>query len=281
VFNAVVGIILFELSWCKTSRYRNAPKEMLDMFPAFCRRDAPKWNKLLLYPGAMVLLVPRLVLCILLFSLNVLLLKILLIGQDRSKPVLGCRKKMVNATMYVIWRLMSTFVLFTWHKVHYFTHEEVNYAEYLGTDKPIPLGASIGRRRKLQEENHYQTDEKQGLTEKPSEFVNEADVQTSMVICNHIGFIEIISMHIFIHTGFVIKSELRNTPFIGAVSSAIDSLWVDRAGSQETKDKFIEQMTARQEEVEDKGQNYNPTICFPEGTTTNGACLMPFKRGAF
>ena len=33
--------------------------------------------------------------------------------------------------------------------------------------------------------------------------------------------------------------------------------------------------------IEDDGEDWNPICIFPEGTTTNGRGILPFKRGAF
>ena len=65
IMNAVLGLLLFEWAWYKTYKVRNPIQELDDIFPAYRRRDAPKWQKWRFYPGAITLLLPRMILAIL------------------------------------------------------------------------------------------------------------------------------------------------------------------------------------------------------------------------
>ena len=44
---------------------------------------------------------------------------------------------------------------------------------------------------------------------------------------------------------------------------------------------MVKQIQERQRLIEDEGEDWNPICIFPEGTTTNGRGILPFKRGAF
>ena len=44
--NAIVGLIIFEITWASTKRYRNPIKELDERFPMYRRIDAANWNKL-------------------------------------------------------------------------------------------------------------------------------------------------------------------------------------------------------------------------------------------
>ena len=80
VINAVIGLIIFEWAWSKTYRFRNPIKELDDMFPAYKRHDALKWKKWYFYPGALTLLVPRMILLNLLFLTLVMWINLVMIG---------------------------------------------------------------------------------------------------------------------------------------------------------------------------------------------------------
>ena len=60
---------------------------------AFRRLDAERWRKWKFYPGAMTLLVPRIIIGISFTVFLLIALTFLLIGHDRSKPMQdGLRK---------------------------------------------------------------------------------------------------------------------------------------------------------------------------------------------
>ena len=118
--------------------------------------------------------------------------------------------------------------------------------------------------------------------ETPEEVENNDDVHVSTVVCNHIGFFEIIGLCTSpVFPGFSPKTELKNAPGINACIIGIDSIWVNRGATEEEREKIVMTLMDRQIEIEDKGYRWNPICVFPEGTTTNGKFLMPFKRGAF
>lgn len=62
--NAILGLILFEWAWSKTKRFRNPNKDLNKVFSMFERKDAAGWAKWKFYPGAITLLLPRLIFAI-------------------------------------------------------------------------------------------------------------------------------------------------------------------------------------------------------------------------
>ena len=96
VINAVLGVFLLEWSWKKFHRHRNPNKELNEMYPAFRRNDAEKWQKWKLYPGAMTVLLPRIIILTLSLSSITIISYILLRGHDTKKPLQGLRKLFVN-----------------------------------------------------------------------------------------------------------------------------------------------------------------------------------------
>ena len=87
IINAVIGVILFEYAWGATKRHRQVDEERDKRYPAFRRLDVPKWNKILMYPAAATVLVPRCLLFIGGTALHVILHKILFFGTDLSQPL--------------------------------------------------------------------------------------------------------------------------------------------------------------------------------------------------
>jgi hypothetical protein len=145
ILNAFVGIVMLELTWKSLTRFRNPPSaELNDLFPAFRRNDATQWSKWKLYPGAIFLMVPRFLVLIVVLMFAVFFVKIFLICHDTNKPLMGCRKFLVNATFYIAARLIGVFSFFTWHSYRYIGENEVDYSEYLGHNELQPVASSLG-----------------------------------------------------------------------------------------------------------------------------------------
>ena len=99
------------------------------------RLDVHKWRKWQFYPGAMTLLLPRILIGISFCILLLICLSILLIGYDRKKPMQdGCRKFCIRWIYYFVSSSISIFAFFTLPRTKFVTEEEVGYyEEYLGT----------------------------------------------------------------------------------------------------------------------------------------------------
>ena len=57
-------------------------------------------------------------------------------------------------------------------------------------------------------------------------------------------------------------------------------IFISRGATQDVRNDVVGQITERQKVIEEFGE-YPPIVIFPEGGTSNGACILPFKRGAF
>jgi hypothetical protein len=90
--NAFVGYFLFEKAWAATARHRMRDEARDNLFPAWRRHDAWLWKKSTFYPIAVTLLPLRLFICIgsifVVYAFN----KVVLYGEDLSKPLPGYKK---------------------------------------------------------------------------------------------------------------------------------------------------------------------------------------------
>lgn len=110
------------------------------------------------------------------------------------------------------------------------------------------------------------------------------------VIMNHLAIFDIIYACRSLQPSFIAKQSVAGIPLIGTVAKAMDTVFVERgdASSRETAlHKIVErqellsiQINNNQKSVS-KTNNFRPLCIFPEGTTTSGLGLLPFKRGAF
>ena len=119
----------------------------------------------------------------------------------------------------------------------------------------------------LQRRSSILIDPKQGSEQMP----NNHQANVSTVICNHVGFIECLGLILSpLHPGFCPKIELSRVPLISTLAHGLQSIFIDRAGTEAERNKIVETIMARQIEIEDGGRSFNPIIIFPEGTTSNG-----------
>jgi lysophosphatidylcholine acyltransferase/lyso-PAF acetyltransferase len=101
----------------------------------------------------------------------------------------------------------------------------------------------------------------------------------SLIICNHIGFFDIIT-NMYLHgCGFIAKVEVSRYWLIGSIAKAINCLFVNRQNESSRKEIF-EKLYERQKKFLD-GKIYTPLVLFPEGANTCGRHILKFKKGAF
>ncbi|MFZ1742691.1 MAG: lysophospholipid acyltransferase family protein [Pontixanthobacter sp.] len=88
-------------------------------------------------------------------------------------------------------------------------------------------------------------------------------------IANHVSWLDILSLAGASGTAFVAKAELGEVPVISWLCALNRTVYVKR----ENRLGVAEQINALREALED---NWSVTV-FPEGTTTDGQSLLPFK----
>jgi len=88
-------------------------------------------------------------------------------------------------------------------------------------------------------------------------------------ISNHLSWIDILSIAGASGTAFVAKEELRQAPVVGWLSTLNRTVFVKR----ENRMGVADQINALRDAL---AENWSVTV-FPEGTTTDGQSLLPFK----
>ena len=69
---------------------------------------------------------------------------------------------------------------------------------------------------------------------------------------------------------FTPKIDFASYPVISAITDAMQSMYVERAGSQEARDRIVQQFIDRQNAIEVDKAGFAPLLIFAESTTTNG-----------
>jgi len=92
------------------------------------------------------------------------------------------------------------------------------------------------------------------------------------VVANHATWLDIFTLNARKRVYFVSKSEVANWPGIGLLARATGTVFIQR-NRQEAK---------RQKEVfETRLKVGHKLLFFPEGTSTDGTCILPFKSTLF
>jgi 1-acyl-sn-glycerol-3-phosphate acyltransferase len=94
-----------------------------------------------------------------------------------------------------------------------------------------------------------------------------------LMISNHISVFELVAFPALFGCGFFAKGEIKKYPLVGWIVGAFGNLFIDRRPSRAMQTvALIEREMARAS---------NPFVIFPEGTTDNGAHVLPFKSAMF
>ena len=94
------------------------------------------------------------------------------------------------------------------------------------------------------------------------------------VVSNHLSYLDILlysSVQPFV---MVAKTEVRGWPLLGWLTAQAGTVYVERGGGPKT----YPAVNAAMAEAYRSGL---PVLFFPEGTTTDGAEVLPFRRGLF
>jgi lyso-ornithine lipid O-acyltransferase len=94
------------------------------------------------------------------------------------------------------------------------------------------------------------------------------------VVSNHLSYLDILlysSVQPFV---MVAKTEVRSWPLLGWLTAQAGTVYVERGGGPRTYPGVNAAMAKAY-------RSRLPVLFFPEGTTTDGASVLPFRRGLF
>ncbi|HXD39320.1 MAG TPA: lysophospholipid acyltransferase family protein [Ramlibacter sp.] len=89
-----------------------------------------------------------------------------------------------------------------------------------------------------------------------------------LLVANHISWLDILVMHAARHCRFVSKADVRHWPLIGALADGAGTLYIERESRRDAM-----RVVHRMSESLKRGEI---VAIFPEGTTSDGAALLPF-----
>ena len=109
--------------------------------------------------------------------------------------------------------------------------------------------------------------------------------EAPLVVVNHISWIDFMIMGATTQFAFVMSESVSNAPVVGKgfvqLARHVDSIVLDRGSEQSrlaAKSRIAEKLRSM---MSSHSSHLERLLIFPEGTLTNGSCVVPFKLGAF
>ncbi len=91
----------------------------------------------------------------------------------------------------------------------------------------------------------------------------------ALILANHISWLDILAVMGHVPCTFVAKREVQEWPLVGWLGTKLGVVWVDRGRKRD----LLQAIPALHAQL----AAGHSVVLFPEGTTSNGAQLLPFK----
>ncbi|KAK4787657.1 hypothetical protein SAY86_011490 [Trapa natans] len=169
--------------------------------------------------------------------------------------------------------------------------EQEDYAHLSGWRRPVIVGSGRFFSRVLLfvfgfywiSETHRSSispGEEKPITEISGEGQPRENVRPGAIISNHVSYLDILYHMSSSFPSFVAKRSVANLPLVGLISKCLGCVYVQRE-SKSSDFKGVSGVVNQRVQEAHKNKDAPVMMLFPEGTTTNGEYLLPFKTGAF
>jgi len=90
-----------------------------------------------------------------------------------------------------------------------------------------------------------------------------------VLVSNHLSYLDVILLGSQLRCVFVARADVADWPLIGALCRTVETLFINRASKRD-----LPRVMRQMEQVLDSGRG---VVLFPEGTTTKGDAVLPFR----
>lgn len=101
----------------------------------------------------------------------------------------------------------------------------------------------------------------------------EAPIAPFVLVANHLSYLDILTLMSELDCVFVAKSEIAGWPVLGLLARTTGTIFVERANKS--------QLPIVIRTVATSLERGNGVVFFPEGTSSRGASVLPFKASLF
>lgn len=109
---------------------------------------------------------------------------------------------------------------------------------------------------------------------------HEEPERPGAIISNHVSYLDILYHMSASFPSFVAKRSVAKLPLVGLISKCLGCVYVQRE-SKSSDFKGVSGVVTERVREAHQHKSAPMMMLFPEGTTTNGDYLLPFKTGAF
>ncbi|XWS21091.1 hypothetical protein CRYUN_Cryun30bG0025500 [Craigia yunnanensis] len=109
---------------------------------------------------------------------------------------------------------------------------------------------------------------------------SEEEERPGAIVSNHVSYLDILYHMSSSFPSFVAKRSVAKLPLIGLISKCLGCVYVQRESKSSDSKGVAGVVTDRVCEAH-QNKSAPMMMLFPEGTTTNGDFLLPFRTGAF
>jgi 1-acyl-sn-glycerol-3-phosphate acyltransferase len=95
----------------------------------------------------------------------------------------------------------------------------------------------------------------------------------ALIAANHVGWLDIVILSAVAPVSFIAKREVNGWPFFGSLARLQRTVFIDRDRRQATGNG--------RDEIQERLKAGDILILFPEGTSSDGASIQPFKSAFF
>jgi 1-acyl-sn-glycerol-3-phosphate acyltransferase len=92
-----------------------------------------------------------------------------------------------------------------------------------------------------------------------------------ILVANHLSYVDVILLGSCLPCVFVAKADLASWPLAGSLCRAVDTLFIDRASKRD--------IPRVMEQIDEILQDGRGVVVFPEGTSSKGDAVAPFRSG--
>lgn len=90
-----------------------------------------------------------------------------------------------------------------------------------------------------------------------------------LLVCNHVSYVDVLVLASWYPCLFLTSTDIEKDPILGTICRAANCIFADRNTTAKIKQDI--------REIRKRLASETPLVIFPEGTSTDGAQLYPFK----
>lgn len=102
-------------------------------------------------------------------------------------------------------------------------------------------------------------------------------VKGKLIVCNHLSYIDVLVLFAYYPSLFITSKEIEKTPVLGQITKLAGCFFVERKKALRTPETILRELEEMKLRL---AEGFN-VFLFPEGTSSDGQSVLPFKAHFF